>query len=251
METSGTLAIEARPAAFELDPERAAVIVVDMQNDFSSERGLFGLAGVPLAPIHAVVEPIARVLTAARLSGIPIVYIKTGFETETSDVPAALRDHPAQKGTSASIGTAVEAPDGSTSRVMIRGTWNTDVVDELRPAAEDRIVWKTRYSAFFRTDLDDVLTELDVRDLVFTGCTTSVCVDSSVKDAMFRDYNCLVLEDCVAEPIDSDLEHTPHEATLRVIETVLGFVGSSAPLIEELAASAAGAADSREPSASP
>lgn len=246
METGSTLTIEARPGPFELDPERAAVIVVDMQNDFGHEQGVFGLAGVPLAGIHAVVEPTARVLEVARHAGVPVVYIQTGFVDETTDLPLALREHPIQKHAFNAVGQPIEAPDGSSSRVLIRGTWNTDVIDELRPASEDRSVWKTRFSGFFKTDLEDVLNELGARDLIVTGCTSSVCVDSTVKDAMFRDFNCLVLEDCIAEPIGSGLETTPHDSSLLVTETLLGWVGNSAEVIDGLAASAAAATDSRE-----
>jgi len=245
METADTVTIEARPGPFELDRESAAIVVVDMQNDFAAPQGVFGLAGVPLAPIHAVVEPTARVLDAGRQAGIPIVYIKTGFESDMANRPLALSNHPRQKGAFHGVGKAVEAPDGSTGRVLIRDTWNTEIIDELRPAHEDSIVWKTRYSGFFKTELDDVLTELGARDLIFTGCTTSVCVDSTVKDAMFRDYNCLLLEDCVAEPIGSDLDRSPHDSTVLVTETLLGWVGTSTAVVEALAA-----ADSREPAAS-
>jgi ureidoacrylate peracid hydrolase len=248
METAKAVTIEARPGDFELDPSRATVIVVDMQNDFSSEQGLFGLGGVPLAPIHAVVEPTARVLAAGRRAGIPIVYIKTGFVDETTDLPLVLTRHPRQTHACEAIGKAIEAPDGSSSRVLIRDTWNTDVIDELEPAAEDRIVWKTRYSGFFETELEDLLNELGSRDLVFTGCTTSVCVDATVKDAMFRDFNCLLLEDCVAEPIGANLERTNHDATVLATETLLGWVSNSTAVIEALASAAA---SSREPAVSP
>jgi ureidoacrylate peracid hydrolase len=73
---------------------------------------------------------------------------------------------------------------------------------------------------------------------VFTGCTTSICVDSTIRDAMFRDYRCLVLEDCMAEPIGGDLERTNHEATLLTLQTLLGWVGTTSDLLAALPATA-------------
>jgi ureidoacrylate peracid hydrolase len=97
------------------------------------------------------------------------------------------------------------SPNGSESRILIRDTWNSDVVDELEPHAEDLVIYKTRFSGFFRTDLDERLQALGIEDLVVTGCTTSICVDSTVRDAMFRDYRCVLLSDCMSEPIGAGL----------------------------------------------
>ena len=94
------------------------------------------------------------------------------------------------------VGAAVTAPDGRESRVLIRDTWNTDILDEVKPAAEDTVIYKTRYSGFYGTDLDSVLRARDVKWLIVTGATTSVCVESTVRDAMFRDNNCILSADC-------------------------------------------------------
>ncbi|MBA3799715.1 MAG: isochorismatase family protein, partial [Geodermatophilaceae bacterium] len=94
------------------------------------------------------------------------------------------------------------------------------------------VIVKRRYSGFFETDLDATLEKLGTRHLVVTGCTTSICVDSTVRDAMFRDYRCIVLEDCTAEPIGADLPRTNHEATLLSIEMLFGWVSTSTQVIE-------------------
>ena len=99
---------------------------------------------------------------------------------------------------------------------------------------------KHRYSAFFATELDEILRNLGVTYLLVTGCTTSVCVESTVRDAMFRDYTCIVLEDCTAEPIDADQAQSCHDASLLVIQILFGWVSSSQVVIDALA---------REPSA--
>jgi len=101
------------------------------------------------------------------------------------------------------------------------------VIPELRPQPEDVELYKHRFSGFFETDLDSVLRRFGIRKLVFTGCTTSVCVDSTIRDAMFRDYRCLLLADCAGEPIGSQLPRGNHEASVLTIETLLGWVSDS------------------------
>jgi ureidoacrylate peracid hydrolase len=129
----------------------------------------------------------------------------------------------------------VVAPDGSASRVLVRGTWNTAILDELAPEPGDTVVSKHRYSGFFETELDDVLQRLDARYLLVRGCTTSVCVESTVRDAMFRDYSCVVLEDCTAEPIGAGFSRTNHDASLLVIETLFGWVSNARVVADALA----------------
>ena len=114
-------------------------------------------------------------------------------------------------------------------RTLIRDTWNTQILDSLTPEPGDHVVSKHRYSGFFETELDDVLRGLGAKYLIVTGCTTSICVESTVRDAMFRDYSCLVLEDCTAEPIGT------HESSLKVIETLFGWVTTSAAVCQALA----------------
>jgi ureidoacrylate peracid hydrolase len=141
-------------------------------------------------------------------------------------------------------GQQVDAPDGTKSRILIRDTWNTDIVAELRPAPEDTVVYKHRFSGFFETELDALLRSLGATDLIMTGCTTSVCVESTVRDAMFRDYRCLLLEDCTAEPIGDGLARSNHDASLLVVETLFGWVSNSAEFIEALERSALGVQES-------
>lgn len=197
--------INARPHPMRLDPGRAAVIVVDMENDFGAVGGMFHRAGLDISGIQAAIVPTARVLEAARRAGIPVVYLAMVFRPDLSDIGAEgapNRDRHLFFG----AGQEVEAPDGTKGRVLIRDTWNTEIVAELRPAPEDAVVYKHRFSGFFETELDTLLRSLGATDLIFTGCTTSVCVESTLRDAMFRDYRCLLLEDCTAEPIGDGLD---------------------------------------------
>ena len=145
----------------------------------------------------------AEVLGLARAASMAVVYLKMAFRPDRSDTggpdsPTWLKHLPLQAGAS------VTAPDGSASSVLIRDTWNTDIIAELTPEPNDIVLYKHRYSGFFETGLDEALRERGISHLVVVGATTSVCVESTVRDAMFRDYHCLVLEDCTAEPIALD-----------------------------------------------
>jgi len=125
------------------------------------------------------------------------------------------------------VGQTLSPPDGTEGRMLIRDTWNTDIISELKPKTEDRIVYKHRFSGFFETELHDILKRLGIRYLIVTGCTTSVCVESTVRDAMFRDYSCVLLADCMGEPIGNDLPRNNHQASLLTMQTLFGWVSTS------------------------
>lgn len=237
--SDGRVTVEARPQPIEIDTARTAVLVIDMTNDFSAPGGMFHRAGIDISPILDVVEPIRQVLTAARRAGIPIIYLRQAHNADLSDAGADDSPH-AIKHARMSIGQPVTSPDGHPGRILVDGTWNTAILAELAPAEDEVVMVKRRYSGFFETDLDATLQQLGVNHLVVTGCTTSICVDSTVRDAMFRDYRCIVLEDCTAEPIGADLARTNHEATLLTIELLFGWVSSSQYVIDAWDRAAAG-----------
>jgi ureidoacrylate peracid hydrolase len=228
------LTIDARPAAVEFDPKKCAVIVVDMQNDFGAPGGMFDRAGIDISGIVEAAEATRPVLSAAREAGIPVIYLTMEHDADLSDAgptdgPHWLKHLPLK------VGSGVVAPDGSASRVLVRNTWNTSILEVLAPESGDHVVSKHRFSGFFETNLDALLRSRGVSHLLVTGCTTSVCVESTVRDAMFRDYSCIVLEDCTAEPIGAGLSRTNHDASLLVIQTLLGWVSNSRAVCESLA----------------
>lgn len=222
---SHVITIQARPQPLTVDPGRIAVLVVDMQNDFGAPGGMFERAGIDISGIQAAAEATRSVLEAARAAEIPIVYLTMEHAPDLSDVGPEDGPHWI-KHSRLRVGDEVLAPDGAPSRILIRDTWNTRILESLAPEPGDAIVSKQRFSGFFETELDEVLRDLGATHLLVTGCTTSVCVESTVRDAMFRDYGCIVLEDCTAEPIGADLPGTNHEASLRVIETAFGWISS-------------------------
>jgi len=230
---SRIVSVEAKPEPITIDTARTAALVVDMQNDFGAKGGMFDRAGINISITRAAVEPTAKTLAAMRKAGIGIIYLKMGFRSDLSDLgppdsPNRIKHLPL------AVGTTVTAPDGRESRILIRDTWNTDILDELTPQTGDTVLYKTRYSGFYGTDLDSILKERGVKWLVVTGATTSVCVESTIRDAMFRDYSCILLADCTGEPIGHQSARSNHEASLLTIQTLFGWVSSSADVIRSL-----------------
>ena len=230
------MTIDAKPEPVAIDTAKTAVIVVDMQNDFGSEGGMFQRAGIDISRIQAAVAPTAKVLAAARKEGIKIVYLKMAFKPDLSDAGASDSVNLVRHLKFMKVGTKVKAPNGANSRILIRDTWNTDILPELTPKAEDVVLYKHRFSGFYQTELDAILKRLGVKYLIFTGCTTSVCVESTIRDAMFRDYLPVLLADFSAEPIAQDLPRSNHEASLLTIEVSLGWVSNSNDFIKGLQA---------------
>ena len=233
--SSESILIKAAPEPIAIDLARTAILVVDMQNDFGSKGGMFELAGIDISKIQAAVAPTASVLEAGRKAGIKVIYLKMAFRPDLSDV-GALDAPNWRMHVDLQVGKTVLAPDGTESRVLIRDTWNTDILDELAPADDDILIYKTRFSGFYRTELDNVLQSLGVKYIIVTGCTTNICVESTIRDAMFRDYSCVLLEDCTAEPLGKDFVRSNHEAALFVIQRAFGWVSNSSEFISVLEA---------------
>jgi ureidoacrylate peracid hydrolase len=207
--------LQARPEPVEVDPSKSAVVVVDMQNAFTSKNGMLDIAGADVSGAPRVVRVIGHVLSAARRGGMPIVYLQMGYKADLSDSggPESPNWHkelgirmmncrPELKGT-----------------LVTEGTWDFAIVDELAPQAGDIVIVKTRYSGFARTALDAELKGRGIRYLFFTGIATNVCVESTLRDAFFLDYWPILITDATmaAGP------PTMQEATLFNIESYFGW----------------------------
>lgn len=226
--------IMAKPASIAIEAARTAVIVVDMENDFGSKGGMFDRAGIDISMIQKVITPTSKVLLAARKAGIKIIYLKMGYHEDLSDLGSEESPNRVRHLQFMHVGDTITAPNGSKSRILIRDSWGTEIVPELKPQTGDIVMYKTRFSGFYMTELDSLLKQLDKRYLIITGCTTSICVESTVRDAMFRDYSSIVLEDCTAEPIGYGLPRSNHEASILSIQTLLGWVSTSDEFIRAL-----------------
>jgi len=231
--TGNVVTVDAKPEPIAINPKNTAVIVVDMENDFVSKGGMFDRAHVDISGAQKAIGPTAQVLAAARAAGMKVIYLRMAYRPDLSDLGApdsVNRTRHLKFG----VGQTIRAPDGRESRILIRENWGTDIVNELKPQSGDIAIYKTRFSGFYQTDLDASLKKLGVKYLIITGVTTSICVDSTVRDAMFRDYLCVLLKDCMSEPIGSDLPRTNHEASLLTAEVLLGWVSDSNRFLKAL-----------------
>ena len=207
---------------FRYDPAHAALIVVDVQNDFCSPRG--SLATLTGADVSAAVDMVPRLvglIDAARSVGLPVVFIQT-IHDETNDTPQWLNRH-------------VGEPDGSKrGGITCRtGTWGAEFYG-IAPLPGEIVVQKYRYSAFAGTNLDIVLKTLGARSLLFTGVATEVCVESSLRDGLFAEYYVSLVEDCAAT-----YSAEAHAASVRGVAKNFGTVVTSAELAATWAAAPA------------
>jgi ureidoacrylate peracid hydrolase len=217
--------LNARPEPIEVDFAKSAVVVVDMQNSFASKKGMLDLAGVDISGAPAVVRAVSEVLDAARRADVPIVFLKMGYRPDLSDGggPASPNWHK-----ELGIRMMNRQPELKGTLVTI-GSWDFDIVDELKPRPQDLVIVKTRYSGFARTPLDDELRKRGITHLFFAGIATNVCVESTLRDAFFLDYWPILIADAA---MGSDPRM--HEATLHNVETFFGWTISTAAFIAAL-----------------
>jgi nicotinamidase-related amidase len=181
--------IDANPTPYTFEPDRTALLVIDMQRDFLEPGGFGETLGNDVGQLRRTIEPTANLLRAARAAGLPIIHTREGHLPDLSDCPPAKlnRGDPSMR---------IGAP-GPMGRILIRGERGHDIIDELAPAPGEPVIDKPGKGAFYATGLGDLLTAQGIRSLVVTGVTTEVCVHTTVREANDRGYECLVLADCV------------------------------------------------------
>ena len=182
--------IKAEPYAFALEPAHAALLIIDMQRDFVEPGGFGEALGNDVSLLRKAIRPTRRVLEAARKAGLLVIHTREGHRPDLSDLAPAKKARGKLK-----FGIGDKGPMG---RILVRGEYGHDIIDELKPKAGEPVVDKSGKGAFYATDLDAMLKSRGIRQLVVCGVTTEVCVNTTVREANDRGYDCLVLEDCVA-----------------------------------------------------
>ena len=182
--------VPAEPSPYHLVAGRTALIVVDMQRDFLLPGGFGESLGNDVDQLLRVVPPLAGLIAAARSAGIMVIHTREGHEPDLSDCPPAKlsRGAPSKR-----IGD-----EGKYGRILIRGEYGHDIVDELAPIDGEVVIDKPGKGAFYATELQDVLTAGGITQLLITGVTTEVCVHTTTREANDRGYECLVVSDAVA-----------------------------------------------------
>jgi len=186
---SDPLLVEAEPYPYGFDPRHTALLLIDMQRDFVEPGGFGETLGNDVSMLRRVIPPLQEVLAATRAAGITVIHTREGHLPDLSDCPPAKLN----RGTP-SLRIGDPGPKG---RILIRGEYGHDIIDELAPAEGELVVDKPGKGSFHATGLDRTLRAADIRSLIVTGVTTEVCVHTTVREANDRGYECLVLSDCV------------------------------------------------------
>ncbi|MFC1434455.1 cysteine hydrolase family protein [Streptacidiphilus sp. N1-3] len=223
---SDPVSIPANPATFPLDPGGFALVIIDMQRDFLEPGGFGESLGNDVGQLRRTIQPLRAVLDATRALGLPVVHTREGHLPDLSDCPPSKlnRGLPSRR-----IGDP-----GPNGRILIRGEYGHDIIDELAPVAGEAVVDKPGKGAFYGTGFGDLLVAAGVSQLVVTGVTTEVCVHTTVREANDRGYDCLVLEDCVGSYFPEF-----QAAGLAMIAAqggIFGWTATSADYLKALAA---------------
>lgn len=215
--------VTARPFGFPhegtLDPARIALLVIDLQVDFLGLDGYFARMGYDPAPLRAILPAVNSVIEAARAAGCLIVHTRQGYRQDLADLT------PYEKWRRRRAGM-----EGTTA--LVRGYPGFEIVPEISVAPQDVIIDKTANGAFTHTDLDHVLRARGITHLLFTGCTTDVCVHTTLREAADRNYQCLLIEDGCASG-----DAYAHEAAVymtTIEDGLFGVVANAAAVVAGL-----------------
>ena len=201
-----------------LSGSKMAMIVVDMQNAFLNDEGSMNKGGMDITELKKTVLPVSSLITACRSADVPIIFTRYVLRADYKD--AGLR--------------SVRGPKFKEINSLVVGTWDSELDPRMDQRLEDYVLDKTRYSSFYNTSLEVILRGLGVDTLIVCGVTTEICVESTIRDAYFRDFKIIVPKDAVAA-----MDIGRHKGTLATIEFGFGSVTTSAELINDLSGIAA------------
>ena len=216
--------IKARPFDFKLDPSRAALVVIDMQRDFVEPGGFGETLGNDVSLLQAIVPATARLIQGFREAGLTVIHTRECHRPDLSDCPPAKKDrgNPALR-----IGD-----QGPMGRILIAGEVGADIIPELYPVAGEIVLDKPGKGAFYATDLGDILKERGICQLVFAGVTTEVCVQTTMREANDRGYECLLAEDATESYFPAFKKAAIDMMTAQ--GAIVGWVAPVADIVEGL-----------------
>lgn len=204
-----------------LNPSSTAVLVIDMQKGFLADDGYLTSKGYGTSSLKNIVSSVDRLVKGARDAGCKIIWTRQGFRADAADAS------PYDKWRASRAGVSLDDPSQT---ALSRGTPTNAIIAELNPADSDIIVDKTANGAFYQTDLEMILRSQSINHLIFCGVTTDVCVHTTLREAVDRKYQCLVVEDACASG-----DEYAHEAAIHMVtveDGIFGVVASTDAVIE-------------------
>ena len=214
------LLIDATPQPIEIDLARSVIVVVDMQNDFCHAEGWFAQKGLGIKAARKPIPVIQKLLPAWRESGGAVVWLNWGIRADRRNLSPTVQFK--GKRTSEGVGYAESSPiDHGAS--LVQGTWGAQVIDELVVEPADITVHKHRLSGFWDNELDSVLRQQNITTLLFVGINTDRCVFSTLQDASFLGYDCVLLEDACNTPSPAYVTR----GVIYIVQLLHGFIASA------------------------
>jgi nicotinamidase-related amidase len=186
---SAKISVAAEPYEFTFEPAKCALVIIDMQRDFLEPGGFGEMLGNDVSQLRRTIEPNRRLLEAWRKAALQVIHTREGHRPDLTDLPPAKKIRGRGKTT---IGDT-----GPMGRILIRGEAGHDIIPELYPLPHEPVIDKPGKGAFYATDLHSILQHRGIQQLIVTGVTTEVCVNTTVREANDRGYDCLVPADCV------------------------------------------------------
>jgi biuret amidohydrolase len=218
------LRVPATPFDYPLAPGHTALVIIDMQRDFIEPGGFGASLGNDVSHLQSAITPIAALLAAWRARGWPVLHTREAHRADLTDCPPAkrLRGTPALR-----IGDA-----GPMGRLLVAGEPGTDIIAALAPAPGETVIDKPGKGMFCATDVHALLQDAGITHLVFTGVTTEVCVQTSMREANDRGYDCLIVDDATASYFPEFKAATL--AMLTAQGAIVGWCTGSHTLIQSL-----------------
>ena len=200
-----------------------ALLLIDMQRDFCSAGGYAAQAGLDVTRLSTAIRGARQLLDVARLAGMTVIHTREGHVPDLSDCPPEKLRRSRSAG--AEIGSA-----GPLGRLLVRGEYGHDFIDELQPISGEIVVDKPGYGAFYQTSLERELQQRGIAQLILCGVTTEVCVHSTLREAVDRGYRCILVEDACAAS-DPALQ----QPALKMVTVEGGIFGRTASAAEVIA----------------
>ena len=223
-----SIELPAEPEPIEIDLDRTALLIVDMQNAFASRGGMLELAGVDVKPAAAAVVNARLVLQAARAAGVPLIYLKIGWPADQSTAGGPDSPNPRKE---LALRLMREQPQLK-GKLLTFGTWDFEIVEDLKPEPSDTVIVKSRYSGFHGTDLDSILRGRGVRNLLVVGIASNVCVESTIRDAYFLEYWPVMVSDATMPAGSAEIQRS----TIYNVSTFFGWVTTAEDVATALSA---------------
>jgi nicotinamidase-related amidase len=210
------ITVDATPYPYRFEPAHTALIVIDMQRDFIEKGGFGSVLGNDVTPLADIVPTVAALLTLARRQNMLVVHTRESHLPDLSDCPPSKlrRGNP-------TLGIGDNGPMG---RILVRGEDGCQIVPQLTPQSDELLIDKPGKGAFYATELGQKLKERGITHLLFAGVTTEVCVQTSMREANDRGYECLLIEDACASYFPDF-----HRATVATLTAQGGIIGWSTP----------------------